>query len=246
MIVRYQLMSKKILIIPTYNERYNVPILYKKIRKYNKNLEILFVEDSSPDRTIDVIRTIQKKDNKVKVLLRQKKRGIGSAHKTAISWAVKRKYNLCITMDADLTHDPKYIPKMIRFSPKYHLVQTNRFLDKKSIDTWPIYRRLLTRSRFLLLKLLLNINYDSSGAFRCYNFKKLDYRLLLFAKNDSYSFFWESIYILVKERSTIKEIKMVQKYRSIGTSKMEIKHWFHGLYYLFEVYLKDLFNISYK
>lgn len=239
-------MSKKILIIPTYNERYNVPIIYRKIRKYNKNLEVLFIDDNSPDRTIDVIRNIQKKDNKVKVLFRRKKSGIGSAHKKAISWAAKRKYKLCITMDADLTHNPKYIPKMIKLSDQYDLVQTNRFLDKRSIETWPIYRRILTRSRFILLKFLLDINYDSSGAYRCYNFKKLDYKLLLFAKNNSYSFFWESIYILVREKSKIKEIKMVQKYRSIGSSKMEIRHWFHGLYYLMVVYIKDLFNISYK
>ena len=239
-------MSKKILIIPTYNERDNVPIIYRKIRKYNKNLKILFIEDNSPDKTIDVIRNIQKKDNKVKVLLRRKKSGIGSAHKTAISWAAKRKYNLCITMDADLTHNPKYIPKMIELSDQYDLVQTNRFLDKRSIETWPIYRRILTRSRFILLKFLLGIKYDSSGAFRCYNFKRLDYRLLLFAKNNSYSFFWESIFILVKEKCKIKEIKMVQKYRSIGSSKMEIRHWFHGLYYLMVIYLKDLFSISYK
>ena len=66
-------MSKKILIIPTYNERYNVPIIYRKIRKYNKNLEVLFIDDNSPDGTIDVIRNIQKKDNKVKVLFRKKK-----------------------------------------------------------------------------------------------------------------------------------------------------------------------------
>ena len=239
-------MPKKILIIPTYNERYNVPIIYRKIRKYNKNIEILFVEDNSPDKTIDVIKNIKKKDNKVKFLLRKKKSGIGSAHKIAISWAAKRNYKLCITMDADLTHNPKYISKMIKLSDHYDLVQTNRFLDRRSIKTWPFYRRLLTRSRFILLRFLLGINYDSSGAFRCYNFKKLDYRLLLFAKNNSYSFFWESIYILVKEKSKIKEIKMIQKYRSIGSSKMEIKHWLHGLYYLLVIYLKDLFNISYK
>ena len=239
-------MTKKILIIPTYNERHNVPIIYKKVRKYNKNLKILFIEDNSPDKTIDVIRNIQKKDNKVKVILRKNKTGIGSAHKTSISWAAKRNFKICITMDADLTHNPKFIPKMIRLSSKYHLVQTNRFLDKRSINTWPLYRRILTRSRFILLKFLLNISYDSSGAFRCYNFKKLDYKLLLYAKNNSYSFFWESIYILVREKVSIKEIKMIQKYRSIGSSKMEVKHWFHGLFYLFIIYMKDLLKISYK
>ena len=125
-------------------------------------------------------------------------------------------------------------------------ISISQILDRHNNNLQPLYRRILTRSRFILLKFLLNISYDSSGAFRCYNFKKLDYKLLLYAKNNSYSFFCESIYILVREKVSIKEIKMIQKYRSIGSSKMEVKHWFHGLFYLFIIYMKDLLKISYK
>jgi len=239
-------MLKKILIIPTYNELRNVPIIYKKIRKYNHNLDILFIDDNSPDKTINEIKKIHKMDPKVKYILRKKKNGIGSAHKTGIKWVVKNNYKICITMDADLTHDPKFIPRMIKLSKRYHLVQTNRFLDKKSLISWPLYRRILTKLRFILLYLLLDLNCDSSGAFRCYNFNKLNYKLLLFAKNNSYSFFWETIYILTKENCKIKEISIVQKYRSIGSSKLKTSDWFNGLYYLFEVYIKDLFNFNYK
>ena len=239
-------MLKKILIIPTYNELRNVPIIYKKIRKYNHNLDILFIDDNSPDKTIDEIKKIQKMDPKVKYILRKKKNGIGSAHKTGIKWVVKNNYKICITMDADLTHDPKFIPRMIKLSKRFHLVQTNRFLDKRSLISWPLYRRILTKLRFILLYLLLGLNCDSSGAFRCYNFNKLNYKLLLFAKNNSYSFFWETIYILTKENCKIKEISMMQKYRSIGSSKLKISDWFHGLYYLFEVFIKDLLNFNYK
>ena len=239
-------MLKKILIIPTYNELRNVPIIYKKIRKYNDNLDILFIDDNSPDKTINEIKKIQKMDPKVKYILRKKKNGIGSAHKTGIKWVVKKNYKICITMDADLTHDPKFIPEMIELSKKYHLVQTNRFLDKKSLISWPLHRRILTKLRFILLYLLLGLKCDSSGAFRCYNFNKLNYKLLLFAKNNSYSFFWETIYILTKENCKIKEISIMQKYRSIGSSKLKMSDWFNGLFYLFEVFIKDLLNFNYK
>ena len=239
-------MLKKILIIPTYNELRNVPIIYKKIRKYNGNLDILFIDDNSPDKTINEIKKIQKMDPKVKYILRKKKNGIGSAHKTGIKWVVKKNYKICITMDADLTHDPKFIPKMIELSKRYHLVQTNRFLDKKSLISWPLHRRILTKLRFILLYLLLGLKCDSSGAFRCYNFNKLNYKLLLFAKNNSYSFFWETIYILTKENCKIKEISIMQKYRSIGSSKLKMSDWFNGLFYLFEVFIKDLLNFNYK
>lgn len=239
-------MLKKILIIPTYNELRNVPIIYKKIRKYNHNLDILFIDDNSPDKTINEIKKIQKMDAKVKYILRKKKDGIGSAHKTGIKWVVKKNYKICITMDADLTHNPKFIPEMIKLSKRYHLVQTNRFLDKKSLITWPLHRRILTKLRFILLFLFLGIKCDSSGAFRCYNFNKLNYKLLLFAKNNSYSFFWETIYILTKENCKIKEISIMQKYRSIGSSKLKMSDWFNGLFYLFEVFIKDLLNFNYK
>ena len=239
-------MLKKILIIPTYNELRNVPIIYKKIRKYNGNLDILFIDDNSPDKTINEIKKIQKMDPKVKYILRKKKNGIGSAHKTGIKWVVKKNYKICITMDADLTHDPKFIPKMIELSKRYHLVQTNRFLDKKSLISWPLHRRILTKLRFILLYLLLGLKCDSSGAFRCYNFNKLNYKLLLFAKNNSYSFFWETIYILTKENCKIKEISIMQKYRSIGSSKLKMSDWFNGLFYLFKVFIKDLLNFNYK
>ena len=192
-------MTNKILIIPTYNEKDNVPIIYNKIRKYNPNLDIVFIDDNSPDGTKDEIRKIIQKDKSVKLILRKKKQGIGSAHKAAILWSLKKKYKLCITMDSDLTHNPKLIPKMIKLSKKYDLVQTNRFLNKNSIKSWPFYRRFLTKLRYILLYLLLGIKCDSSGAFRCYNFNKLNTKFIFYAKNNSYSFFWESIFILSKK-----------------------------------------------
>ena len=80
---------KKILIIPTFNERENIKTIYKKIRKYNKNLKILFIDDNSPDRTIDEIIKLKKKDKKLDYILRMKKTGIGSAHKFGIKWPQK-------------------------------------------------------------------------------------------------------------------------------------------------------------
>lgn len=239
-------MTNKILIIPTYNEKDNVPIIYNKIRKYNPNLDIVFIDDNSPDGTKDEIRKIIQKDKSVKLILRKKKQGIGSAHKAAILWSLKKKYKLCITMDSDLTHNPKLIPKMIKLSKKYDLVQTNRFLNKNSIKSWPFYRRFLTELRYILLYLLLGIKCDSSGAFRCYNFNKLNTRLIFYAKNNSYSFFWETIYIFTREKCKIKELSIIQKYRIVGSSKLQLRDWFHGLYYLFIIFIKDKLGIKYK
>lgn len=239
-------MKNIILIIPTYNEKDNVPIIYSQIRKYNSNLDIVFIDDNSPDGTIKEIRKIIRKDNSVNLILRKKKLGIGSAHKAAILWSLKKKYKICITMDSDLTHNPKLIPKMIKFSKKYDLVQTNRFLNKNSIKSWPLYRQILTKIRYILLYILLGIRCDSSGAFRCYNFNTMNSKLIFYAKNNSYSFFWETIYIFTKEECKIKELSITQKYRVVGSSKLALKDWFHGLYYLFVIFIKDKLGIKYK
>jgi dolichol-phosphate mannosyltransferase len=122
---------KKILIIPTYNEIDNIESIHKKIRKYNSRIKILFIDDNSPDGTLDKIKLLIKNDKNILILSRKRKYGIGSAHKFGIRWAIKKKFKLCVTMDSDMTHDPKLIPKMIKLSNKYDLVQTNRFLNKK-------------------------------------------------------------------------------------------------------------------
>lgn len=232
-------MNNIILIIPTYNEVDNIKVIYKKIRKYNPNLEVLFIDDNSPDGTLREIKILKKKDSKIFFVSRKKKFGIGSAHKFGIKWAVKNFYKICITMDSDLTHDPRLIPKMISYSNNYHLVQTNRFFSKSSMKTWPLYRKILTAIRYWLIYFLLEIKQDSSGAFRCYNFNIMDYKLLFLAKDNSYSFFWESIYILNKKNCKIKEIPINQKYRERGSSKIQIKDWFNGILYLFKIYYKD-------
>jgi hypothetical protein len=94
--------------------------------------------------------------------------------------------------------------------------------------------------------LLLGIKNESSGAFRCYNFNLLNPKLIFLAKNNSYSFFWETIYIFTRNNCKIKELKMIQQYRTAGSSKIKFTDWSHGLYYLFIIFLKKIINKSYK
>jgi dolichol-phosphate mannosyltransferase len=101
---------KKIIIIPTYNEKKNIKLLIKKIIKlYKSEFNILVIDDNSPDKTLDEVKILQKKYNFINYISRNKKLGIGSAHKDSIRYAYKKKFELIITMDADGTHDPVYI-----------------------------------------------------------------------------------------------------------------------------------------
>ena len=230
----------KLLIIPTLNERKNITTLFKKIRKIDQEIDILFVDDNSTDGTREEILYLKKRSKSIYYIFRPRKLGIGSAHKDGLKFAYKKKYKIILTMDADGTHNPKYIKNLIKYSTKYDLISTNRFEKKDSLIEWPVHRRFLTKIRFYLINILLNINYDSSGAYRCYNAKNIKLNDILGAKNDGYSFFWESLYLLNKKKYSIKEIPIYLPYRKVGSSKMTMRDIIGSLFYLFKYSIKNL------
>ncbi len=232
-------MPRRILvIIPVLNEVKNIYPIVKKLKKNNK-FDILFVDDNSKDGTVQNILKEKKKYKKIFLIRRPKKLGIGSAHKDGLKWGYKKKYSIIITMDCDGTHNPIYINKMIKilFSKKVDIVSTNRFLQKNSLDDWSLWRKKLTTLRHYVIKLFLNIKFDSSGAYRCYNIKKIKLQDILSAKNESYSFFWESIFILSKKYK-IREIPIKLPGRLSGSSKMRIKDIIFAVIYLIKIFLK--------
>tara|TARA_B110000503_G_scaffold31757_1_gene51367 strand:+ start:130 stop:915 length:786 start_codon:yes stop_codon:yes gene_type:complete len=235
-LIRTGVMNKNLIIIPTYNEVLNIKSLIIKILKLQKNFDLLIIDDNSPDGTQNVVKKLRLK--KVFLIIRENKRGIGSAHKVGLKWGYQRNYKRIITMDADGTHNPKYIKALLNASINADLVVTNRFLKKESIKTWPILRILLTNIRHLLIKLLLGMPYDASGAYRCYNTHKIAIKDILKAKDNSYSFFWESLYILHKRKYSIKEIPVTLHKRHLGSSKMTLQDIKNAIVYLFLVYIK--------
>lgn len=228
-------MRKELLIIiPVLNEKKNIKPLVKNINRFiqYKYKHLLFIDDNSTDGTKKEINEI--KSSKIFLIEREKKLGIGSAHKEGLNWGYKKKYKYIITMDSDGTHHPKYINSMIRLLEKKRclIVSTNRFLIKKSLNSWTPWRRFLTSVRHQLVQFLLGIKFDSSGAFRGYNVKNTKLSNILLAKSNSYSFFWESIFIL-SLKYKIKEIPINLPARKAGVSKMRIKDIISAILYLF-------------
>ena len=230
-------MNKNLIIIPTYNEALNIKNLVAKIYKFQKKIDILFIDDNSPDKTSDIVKKMQIRKKNIFLINRKKKLGIGSAHKTGLKWGFKKKYERIVTMDADGTHNPKYIRKLLYHSRNNHLVITNRFLTTGSLDSWPWIRVFITKTRHTLVKLLLGMPYDSSGAFRCYNLNYVNIKDILTAEDNGYSFFWESLFIFYKRKYLIKEIPGTLHNRNLGTSKITSKDIIHAVYYLFKIYL---------
>jgi dolichol-phosphate mannosyltransferase len=211
-------------IVPVYNEEKNVQTIFYKLKKLKISFDILFVEDNSVDKTRNEIIFLNKKFRNVFYIFRKKKSGVGSAHKVGIKWCYKKKYQKVITMDADGTHDTKYIRKLLKYSNNYHMIITSRFKDKNSLSDWPLNRKILTYTRLILCKIFLGMNLDASGAFRCFYTKKISLQHLIGANSNHYDYFFESIYILLCNNYSIYELPIRMPIRKLGKSKMNLLH----------------------
>ena len=127
---------------------------------------------------------------------------------------------------------------ILKVSKNADLVITNRFLKKKSIDTWPLFRIMITNIRHLLIKSLLGVPYDASGAYRCYDPNKIKLRDIIKAEDNSYSFFWESLFIFHQKKYLIKEISVTLHKRYLGSSKMTLLDILKALLYLLKIFIK--------
>jgi dolichol-phosphate mannosyltransferase len=240
---------KSLIIIPILNEKKNIYRIASKIFSLKKNfLHILFVDDNSFDGSQAEILKLAKKKN-VNYLFR-KKRGLGSAHRDGILWAINNKFDNCITIDADGTHNPKLIIKMLMVMygklKTLHIVNTNRFLNKTSLNDWPVIRLLITKVRFILVKLFLRTDFDSSGGFRLYNLKLIDKKHFFLSKDNDYFYLIESLFYFEKLGYSIHEIPVKLKFRDCGSSKMSFYHVFGSFIKLLQLSLKNFNQKNYN
>jgi dolichol-phosphate mannosyltransferase len=228
---------KSCIIIPTLNEERNIEKIFYKIRKIFPKFDVLFIDDESTDLSQKVILKLKQKYKSIKYIFRKKKGGIGSAHKDGFKYVFKNGYDIVITMDCDGTHDPKYIKKMLIKARYYDYIITSRFKKSGLISDWPLHRKLLTIIRHILIKFFLKMNYDASGAFRCFYLKKVRLKDLLSAKNNEYAYFWEITHHLKKKEYKIYEVPVKLTYRKLGESKMKLSHIMSSLYQLIKIYI---------
>src|SRR3989344_5928154 len=167
---------KTYVMIPTYNERENIKVLIEKILSLKiKGLHIMVVDDHSPDMTWKTVEDISKKNDKVHLLLRKTCRGRGSAGRDGFIYCLRNKADIVIEMDADFSHDPKYIPLMIKELKNADLILgSRRMAGSKEVVRGPL-RRLITFFANLYIRLLLGLRVrDCNSGFRCFKRKVLE------------------------------------------------------------------------
>lgn len=228
--------------VPTYNERDNVEELYREIRKLPVELDILFLDDNSPDGTGELIDRLSKSDARVFTIHRKGKLGVGSAHFDGINWAYDHGYTVLVTMDCDFTHPPHKILDALEQKDRADVVVGSRYMTQGSLTGWNFMRKLLTWTGHALTRTLLGMSFDATGAFRLYRLDKIPRPAFSLVTSKGYSFFFESLYILHFNKHSIKEIPIALPPRTYGHSKMDLNEVRRSVKLLISTYLTKLLN----
>lgn len=229
--------ERLLVMVPTYNEAENVAVITSGIRSLDIPLDILFVDDNSPDGTGRILDEIAAKDSRVNVLHRPGKMGIGTAHKDGIRWAYERGYKTLITMDSDLSHSPRDVYRLLeKFEAEDADVAVgSRFLSPGSLQDWVWNRKLMTHVGHWLTTIFLGLRPDSTNAFRCYRLTRIPRGLFEMVVSPGYSFFYESLHRLNVNGFRIAEIPINLPARTYGHSKMRLSDVMHSVRFLGEL-----------
>jgi len=214
--------DKALVVIPTYNELENIEKLVGQVLAGSDRLEVLIVDDNSPDGTGQVADRMALADPRVHALHRQGKLGLGSAYRFGFRWALEQGYALVFEMDADFSHDPKYLPDFLAAVEEADLVIGSRYVSGVNVVNWPMSRLLLSYGASLYTRLITGMPVrDPTAGFKCFRREVLEALDLDRVQSDGYSFQIEVNFKVWRKKFRIQEIPIVFIDRHSGTSKMD-------------------------
>ncbi|GCE05949.1 polyprenol monophosphomannose synthase [Dictyobacter aurantiacus] len=215
---------KTLIIIPTYNEYENLPPLLETIFSYAPQSDILIVDDNSPDGTGQLADKFAAEDPRVHVLHRAGKLGLGTAYVAGFKYSIEHNYDAAFEMDADFSHDPKYLPDFLKAIENADLVIGSRYIPGGSTPNWSFGRRCISGCGNIFARFMLGIPvHDCTAGFRCYRREVLESIDLDTIQSQGYAFQVELAYRVMKQRFRITEIPITFMDRRVGKSKMSRK-----------------------
>ena len=217
--------GRVLIIIPTYNEKENLPVIVPQVREVAPHAHVLIVDDNSPDGTgVLADAMAASSDGHVHVLHRTAKDGLGRAYVAGFGWGLARGYDRLIQMDADLSHDAKYLPDLLAASQTHDLVLGSRYVPGGGTLNWGVTRRLLSRGGSLYARTILGLGVrDLTGGFKCWRRHVLEDINLPTVRSNGYSFQIEMTYRALLRGHSIKEVPIIFADRVEGQSKMSKK-----------------------
>lgn len=216
---------KTLVIIPTYNERENVDSIVPAVLKITSSeTEVLIVDDNSPDGTAEVVRQLQQQNSRVHLLLRQKKEGLGKAYIAGFRWGLEKGFEVLTEMDADFSHRPEDLVKVLAESRQYDFVIGSRYVPGGQTVNWGLLRKMISRGGSLYSRLILGYPIrDWTGGFNAWNRRVLEKMGLEKIQSNGYSFQIELKYRASKLGFKGTEVPIVFEDRRVGQSKMSMK-----------------------
>ncbi len=214
-------MSRAVVCLPTYDEAENLAPMVEAILAAAPEVDILVIDDDSPDGTGKIADGISAREPRVKVLHRPRKQGLGRAYLAGFAWALERDYDLVLEMDADFSHDPRHLPALLGAARNADLVLGSRYVPGGGTVNWGLGRRLLSRGGSLYARTILGVAVrDLTGGFKCFRRQVLQAIELETVACTGYAFQIELTYRALRRGFRVVEIPIVFEDRRVGRSKM--------------------------
>lgn len=216
--------SKKLIIIPTYNELENLPRLLPEVLSQDNGIEVLIVDDNSPDGSAAFVENESKKNNRIHLIRRSSKQGLGTVYIAGFKYALQNSYQLIFEMDADFSHDPNEIPKFLEEIKTADVVLGSRYKNGVNVINWPMRRLLLSWFANIYTRVITGMPlHDATGGFKCFKREVLEAINLDQVKSNGYAFQIEMNFKAWKKGFRITEIPIIFVDRLKGNSKMSKK-----------------------
>jgi len=216
---------KALIIVPTYNEKENIAGIINAVLAQGDDIDILVVDDNSPDGTGKIIDRLAASETRIHVIHREGKLGLGSAYIAGFKWALANTdTRFVFEMDADFSHDPNAIPELLEAMKDHDLVLGSRYLYGITVINWPLSRLILSYGANVYTRIITGLPLkDSTGGFKCFRRETLEQLPLDTIRSDGYSFQIEMNFFCWKKGFRIVEIPIIFTDRRVGISKMSRK-----------------------
>jgi dolichol-phosphate mannosyltransferase len=229
-------MSKVLIFTATYNEAENIRSLIEEIQHYAPQADVLVVDDHSPDGTGTLLDELATQIPALRVIHRKGKLGLGTAHLRGMEYAVANNYDVLVTMDADFSHHPKYLPTMLQLMETNDFVIGSRYMKGGGLG-YGFVRTFISKSANLLARLLLSIRLrECTTSYRGFSRPLLEKILRQRVQSEGYSFFFEMVYLVTRLTTKTAEFPIYFADRVKGESKISKKEIYRGITTLFKLF----------
>jgi dolichol-phosphate mannosyltransferase len=236
-------MPRTLVVIPTYDEAENLPLIVPRVLEQHPDIEVLIVDDNSPDGTGKLADELAQSEPRIHVLHRAEKQGLGPAYRAGLQHALDLGADYIIQMDADFSHPPEVLPEMIAGMDDHDVVLGSRYLNGITVVNWPIERILLSYFGNAYAKKVTGLPVsDTTGGFRCIRRELLECMGFERIRSNGYAFQIEMNYRFVKHGARIKEITFFFLDRTRGTSKLNFRIGLEALWVVWWLRITDAFG----